>query len=57
MKCGLLPICQEALIIGPVSYHDYQGIIDDEAEREAIARDLGTNKVCSYVPANCNGFI
>jgi adducin len=24
MKCGLLPICQEAMIIGPVAYHDYQ---------------------------------
>ena len=24
MKCGLLPICQEAMIIGPVGYHDYQ---------------------------------
>lgn len=23
MKCGLLPICQEAMIIGPVAYHDY----------------------------------
>lgn len=24
MKCGLLPVCQEAMIIGPVAYHDYQ---------------------------------
>jgi adducin len=24
MKCGLLPLCQEALIIGPVAYHDYK---------------------------------
>ncbi|CAB3411641.1 unnamed protein product [Caenorhabditis bovis] len=23
MKCGLLPLCQEAMIIGPVSYHNY----------------------------------
>lgn len=24
MKCGLLPLSQEAMIIGPVGYHDYQ---------------------------------
>ncbi|KIH59994.1 hypothetical protein ANCDUO_09762 [Ancylostoma duodenale] len=24
MKCGLLPLCQEAMVIGPVAYHDYQ---------------------------------
>uniref|UniRef100_A0A0N5B0F5 Aldolase_II domain-containing protein n=1 Tax=Syphacia muris TaxID=451379 RepID=A0A0N5B0F5_9BILA len=24
MKCGLLPLCKEAMIIGPVAYHDYQ---------------------------------
>jgi hypothetical protein len=46
MKCGLLPICQEAIIIGPVSYHDFQGIVDDVSERDSIAHDLGpTNKV------------
>lgn len=42
MKCGLLPISQEAMIVGPVSYHEFEGIVD-ENEREAIARDLGPN--------------
>uniref|UniRef100_A0A7E4UN83 Aldolase_II domain-containing protein n=1 Tax=Panagrellus redivivus TaxID=6233 RepID=A0A7E4UN83_PANRE len=45
MKCGLLPICQEAMIIGPVAYHDYQGIVCDENERESIVRDLGDKNV------------
>lgn len=46
MKFGLLPISQEAALIGDVSYHDYQGIVVDTAEREQIARDLGpVNKV------------
>ena len=46
MKCGLLPICQEALVIGPVSYHDYQAVTDEDEQRQAIAQDLGpTNKV------------
>ncbi|TMS36806.1 hypothetical protein L596_003887 [Steinernema carpocapsae] len=45
MKCGLLPICQEAMIIGPVAYHDYQGILDVEEERASIERDLGDKNV------------
>lgn len=46
MKCGLLPISHEAMIVGPVSYHEFQGIVNDPAERDSIAKDLGpTNKV------------
>lgn len=47
MKCGLLPISQEALVCGKLSYHDYQGIFVDPEEREKLARNLGVhNKVC-----------
>uniref|UniRef100_A0A914GXT1 Class II aldolase/adducin N-terminal domain-containing protein n=1 Tax=Globodera rostochiensis TaxID=31243 RepID=A0A914GXT1_GLORO len=45
MKCGLLPLCQEAMIIGPVAYHDYQGILTDEEEKQSIVRDLGDKNV------------
>lgn len=45
MKSGLLPICQEAMIIGPVAYHDYQGIVSDETERESLVEDLGNKNV------------
>ncbi|VIO86097.1 Adducin-related protein 1, putative [Brugia malayi] len=45
MKCGLLPLSQEAMIIGPVGYHDYQGILDDESEMESIVKDLGDKNV------------
>lgn len=46
MKCGLLPISQEAAIIGDVSYHDYRGLLVDTAERELITKNLGVfNKV------------
>uniref|UniRef100_A0AC34F635 Class II aldolase/adducin N-terminal domain-containing protein n=1 Tax=Panagrolaimus sp. ES5 TaxID=591445 RepID=A0AC34F635_9BILA len=45
MKCGLLPICQEAMIIGPIAYHDYQGIVSDEEERESIVNDLGDKNI------------
>lgn len=46
MKCGFLPLSQESLICGEVSYHDYNGILVDPAEREALQRNLGPiNKV------------
>lgn len=45
-KHGFLPLSQEALIVGDVSYHDYTGLLVDLDEREALTRDLGpTNKV------------
>uniref|UniRef100_A0A8C6SYZ8 Alpha-adducin n=1 Tax=Neogobius melanostomus TaxID=47308 RepID=A0A8C6SYZ8_9GOBI len=46
MKCGLLPISPEALSLGEVSYHDYQGILIDDEECALIQRNLGPkNKV------------
>ncbi|XP_078589429.1 alpha-adducin-like [Branchiostoma floridae x Branchiostoma japonicum] len=46
MKCGLLPMSQEALLLGEISYHPYSGILVDQTEREAIAKNLGPkNKV------------
>lgn len=41
LKAGLLPVSQEALIIGNVSYHDYAGILVDDAMKERIRKDLG----------------
>ncbi len=39
---GLLPISQGAMRFhGRLSYHDYEGLSDDQAECERIARDLG----------------
>jgi len=48
MKCGLLPVSQEYLLItmmDGISYHDFQGVLVDEAERESIVKDLGSNKI------------
>lgn len=44
-KCGLLPISQEAMIVGEVGYHEYRGILIDEAERALLVRDLGDRHV------------
>jgi adducin len=43
MKCGLLPLCQESGVLGEISYHDYEGILVDDAERDRIIRSLGPN--------------
>ena len=46
MKCGFLPVSQESVLVGEVSYHDYYGILIDPEERQLIARNLGpVNKV------------
>ena len=46
LKCGFLPISQEALLCGRVSYHDYEGILVDEPMRARIKQDLGPkNKI------------
>lgn len=44
MSCGLLPICQEALILGEVSYYDYKGIVIDDEQKDCIIRALGPKK-------------
>jgi len=46
IKRGLMPLCQEALVLGDISYHDYQGLFVNEEEKEALVRHLGPiNKV------------
>lgn len=46
MKQGLLPLSQNAVLIGKVSYHEYNGVLVDDEEKELLARNLGpTNKV------------
>ena len=51
MKQGLLPLCQEAVLIGDISYHDYTGIVNDLNEREILSRNMGpVNKVSRHIP-------
>lgn len=50
MKCGLLPVSEEALVCGDVSYHDYHGILISEKEKALLVKNLGpTNKVSMIV--------
>ncbi|XP_067272359.1 adducin 3 (gamma) a isoform X4 [Pseudorasbora parva] len=41
MKCGLLPISQEALILGDIAYYNYQGSLDEPDERLELQKALG----------------
>uniref|UniRef100_A0A672HH70 Gamma-adducin-like n=1 Tax=Salarias fasciatus TaxID=181472 RepID=A0A672HH70_SALFA len=41
MKCGILPISQEALILGDIAYYNYQGSLDDPEERRELQKALG----------------
>uniref|UniRef100_A0A8C5B4I3 Adducin 3 (gamma) b n=1 Tax=Gadus morhua TaxID=8049 RepID=A0A8C5B4I3_GADMO len=43
MKCGLLPISQEALLLGDVSYFGYHGDLDGRDEKMAFQKALGPN--------------
>lgn len=43
LKDGLLPISQEAAVLGDVSHHSYIGIPNEPEERDKIARNLGPN--------------
>ncbi|PAA63255.1 hypothetical protein BOX15_Mlig033566g1, partial [Macrostomum lignano] len=41
-RCGLLPLCPEALaIMDEVAFHDFHGIVSDESERPALIESIG----------------
>jgi ribulose-5-phosphate 4-epimerase/fuculose-1-phosphate aldolase len=41
LECGLLPITQTAMRFLKIGYHDYQGVVLDEAEQASLLADLG----------------
>jgi adducin len=46
MKCGLLPISQEAILCGNISYHEFKGISTEEDIKKLLEKDLGPlNKI------------
>ncbi|XP_067928406.1 alpha-adducin-like isoform X2 [Watersipora subatra] len=49
MKQGLLPLSQEAIMLGKVSYHDFGGVLVEENEMESIGRDLGPNNTVMFL--------
>ncbi len=43
LKCGLLPLTQNAMFFGEIAYHDYEGPAIDLDEQARLVRDLGSN--------------
>lgn len=43
LKCGLLPLTQNAMFFGEIGYHDYEGPAIDLDEQARLVRDLGHN--------------
>jgi ribulose-5-phosphate 4-epimerase/fuculose-1-phosphate aldolase len=41
LACGLLPMTQTAMRFLKVAYHDFQGVVLDEAEKVSLLADLG----------------
>ncbi|XP_060927565.1 beta-adducin [Limanda limanda] len=41
MKCGLLPLSHEALLVGDVAYYDYNGVMEAEQDRVELQKSLG----------------
>lgn len=41
MKSGLLPLSHEALLVGDVTYYDYNGLMEDEEDRVELQKSLG----------------
>jgi len=48
MKCGLVYLSQESCLVGDVSYHSYEGIVVEPAERERLGKDLGVHNKVSF---------
>ena len=41
LKCGLLPLTQNAMFFGKLGYHDYESVAIDLDEQKRLVRDLG----------------
>ena len=44
LECGLLPITQTSMRFLKIGYHDYQGVVLDNAEKASLLADLGQSE-------------
>jgi ribulose-5-phosphate 4-epimerase/fuculose-1-phosphate aldolase len=44
LECGLLPLTQTAMRFLKIGYHDYQGVVLNEAEQASLIDDLGSGE-------------
>jgi ribulose-5-phosphate 4-epimerase/fuculose-1-phosphate aldolase len=45
LECGILPLNQTAMRFLKVAYHDYEGVVLLDSEKESLVKDLGMNNV------------
>ncbi|KAH8802418.1 Adducin-related protein [Xylogone sp. PMI_703] len=45
VKQGFMELAQTSHQIGPIAYHDYQGIVVDRNEQKSLVQDLGEKKI------------
>lgn len=57
MKCGILPISQEAMILGDVAYYGYQGSLGEQEECRELQKALGPTAKVSAGAASQPGFL
>ncbi|KAA8592947.1 hypothetical protein FQN60_018402 [Etheostoma spectabile] len=55
MKCGLLPLSHEALLVGDVAYYDYNGVMEEEEDRVELQKSLGPT--CKVLVLRNHGII
>ncbi|TTZ37261.1 Beta-adducin [Bagarius yarrelli] len=55
MKCGLLPLSHEALLVGEVAYYDYNGVMEEEEDRVNLQKSLGPT--CKVLVLRNHGFV
>jgi len=44
-KDGIVELCQTTHLLGPIAYHDYEGIAVDLDEQKRLVADMGTSNV------------
>lgn len=44
LDCGLLPITQTAMRFLKIGYHEYEGVVLNDREKESLVRDLGAGE-------------
>jgi ribulose-5-phosphate 4-epimerase/fuculose-1-phosphate aldolase len=54
LECGVLPQTQTAMRFATAAYHDFEGIVLDEAEKMSLLRDIGD---ASYVVLRNHGLL
>ncbi|KAI7973365.1 hypothetical protein EIK77_008274 [Talaromyces pinophilus] len=45
LKQGFLELAQTSHQVGPIAYHDYQGVVVDRNERKSLAEDMGDKNI------------